>query len=165
MTHTSKMQKPNEKIKSIRYLYFSRYLLVHFTVAVMMVFDLFWLLVDLNYKATWGMVLSLVLFILALVPEIELIHKLDDHDNQAPSTKRFLFEQIGANVLLGISLFTPICKKIYPFAADQGSKMAILALLLAGIICCGLALKRLNSIAKSRDRYLKIIDNYKNYQQ
>ncbi len=43
--------------------------------------------------------------------------------------------------------------------------MAILALLLAGIICCGLALKRLDSIAKSRDRYLKIIDNYKNYQQ
>lgn len=165
MTHTSKMQKPNEKIKSIRYLYFSRYLLVHFTVAIMMVFDLFWLLADLNYKATWGMVLSLVLFILALVPEIELINKLDEHGNQAQSTKRFLYEQIGANVLLGVSLFTPICKKIYPFATDQSSKLAVLTLLFAGIICCGLALKRLDSIAKSRDRYLKVIDNYQNYQK
>lgn len=150
---------------SVRYLYFGRYLMVRYFTAILFFANLFWLVFCSVYGQITGITVATIALVFASVATIEQLSKMHNNKPDIPLTRRYLWIQIGINIILGILLFTELGKQLFPFATTQSSKYIVLLMLLFGIFLCILCERKIDSIRKGNDRYAKIITNFKNSRQ
>ncbi|MCT6891727.1 MAG: PTS cellobiose transporter subunit IIA [Lactobacillus sp.] len=152
-------KKHNDKIK---YLYFSRYLMVRYSVVIFLFANLFWLLILVEYQKLPGIILAGLMTILSGIAAIEQLTKMHNRKSDVPITRIYLWLQIIGNILLACSLFLPFKKQILPFITDQNSVYFMVAFLLAGILLAYFCERRIHNINIGKDKYLKAIKAFKN---
>ncbi|MBH9990035.1 MULTISPECIES: PTS cellobiose transporter subunit IIA [Lactobacillus] len=165
MTSKSSNQSDVERKKhedSIKYLYFSRYLMVRYSVVIFLFANLFWLLILVEYQKLPGIILAGLMTILSGIAAIEQLTKMHNRKSDVPITRIYLWLQIIGNILLACSLFLPFKKQILPFITDQNSVYFMVAFLLAGILLAYFCERRIHNINIGKDKYLKAIKAFKN---
>lgn len=150
---------------SVKYLYFSRYLMIRYIVTIFLFTNLFWLIIDFSYRAIPGIILSLVMTIYSAIASIEQLAKMHNRKRDVPVTRIYLWVQLVFNCCLLVITFLPIAKNVFPFATNQNSKLLISLILLVGIILCLLCEHRIFQIRNDRDRYRKVIDTFQKNRQ
>ncbi|WEV51551.1 PTS cellobiose transporter subunit IIA [Lactobacillus sp. ESL0731] len=146
---------------NLKYLYFSRYLMLRYSVTAYLFTNIFWLIFSLPYKKIVGIITAAIMTIFVAIAAIEQLSKMHNHDLDVPITRVYFWIQIIVNVLLIVLLEFPIGKYFFPFVSDQSSKVLILTILLVGIVlacCCEV---RIKNIVKGKDRYAKVIATFK----
>ncbi|RHW53637.1 PTS cellobiose transporter subunit IIA [Lactobacillus bombicola] len=147
---------------SIKYLYFSRYLMLRYIVVIFLFTNLFWLLILIQYQTWFGVVIAGIMTLIATAAAIEQLAKLHNRKSAVPITQAFLWLQLVVNLLLAGSLFLPIRVDLFPFINTNNICYLILAILFIGVILAYWSIKRIHQIINNRDRYVKVIENFKN---
>lgn len=150
---------------SIKYMYFSRYLLIRYVVTIFFFTNLMWLIISASYGSAIGIALALVMGIYSAIASFEQLSKMHNRKRDIPITRIYLYVQMSFNIFLAILIFTPICKAIFPFVINQDVRYFLLALLLIGILLAALCEWRIRQILKDKDRYYKVIETFKKHQQ
>jgi len=148
-------KKHNDKIK---YLYFSRYLMVRYCVVIFLFANLFWLLILVQYKKLLGIILSGILTLFSSIAAIEQITKMYNHRSDVPITRIYFWIQIVANTFLIVCLFLPFKLQIFPFITSTSSSYFMIAILLAGILLAYFCERRIHNIIIGKDKYLNAIE-------
>lgn len=147
---------------NIRYLYFSRYLMVRYTVIFFLFSNLLWLLILLEYQKMPGIILSGLMTFLSGIAAIEQLTKMHNRKSDVPVSRIYLWIQIIINILVIICTFIPLKMNFLPFITNSGLKYLILTFLLLGIIVGLSSERRIYNIRRGKDRYLKVIKSAKN---
>lgn len=146
---------------SIKYLYFSRYLMLRYSVAIFLFVNLFWFLILIQYRMWFGIVLSGLVTLFSAAAGIEQLTKMHNRKLDVPVTRYYFGTQSGLNVILGLCLFMPIKKQLFPFVTNADSLYLMLAFLFAGIILAYICERRVHNIIIGKDKYKKLIETYK----
>ncbi|MDF7669296.1 PTS cellobiose transporter subunit IIA [Lactobacillus sp. ESL0703] len=146
---------------NLKYLYFSRYLMLRYSVSAYLFTNIFWLIFSLPYKRIAGIIVAAIMTIFAAAAAIEQLSKMHNRDLDVPITRIYFLIQIVVNILLIILLQLPIGKYLFPFVSDQSSKVLILTILLVGIVLAGCCELRIKNILNGKDRYTKVIATFK----
>lgn len=150
---------------SIKYMYFSRYLLIRYVVTIFLFVNLMWFIVSASYGSRVGIFSSLIMGIYAAVASVEQLTKMHNRKRDIPITRIYLYVQMAVNVLLAVLIFTPLKEMIFPFIINDSILYFMLAILLIGILLAVLCEYRIYQIVKDKDRYYKVIKTFKKYQQ
>lgn len=150
---------------SIKYMYFSRYLLIRYVVTIFLFSNLMWFIISAYYGNRIGIIAALIMGVYSAVASFKQLSKMHNRKRDIPITRIYLYVQLVFNVVLGISLFTPLKKAIFPFVINQDTMYFMLGFLLIGICLCLLCEYRIRQIIKNRDRYYKVIETFKKHQQ
>lgn len=150
---------------SIKYMYFSRYLLIRYVVTIFLFSNLMWFIISAYYGSRIGIFAALIMGIYSAVASFEQLSKMHNRKRDIPITRIYLYVQLAFNVFLGILLLTPLKKTIFPFVINQDMMYFMLAFLLIGIFLCLLCEYRIRQIIKDHDRYYKVIETFKQHQQ
>lgn len=161
MTEQSDVERKKHE-DNIKYLYFSRYLMLRYLVVIFLFANLFWLLVLVQYKKPVGITLVGLMTIFAAVAAIEQLSKMHNHKRDVPLTRIYFWSQIIFNVLLVACLFLPVKHELFPFSTTINSMYVILAILLIGIVLSYVCEVRIHNIRIGKDKYVKTIDTFKN---
>ncbi|WP_308557496.1 PTS cellobiose transporter subunit IIA [uncultured Lactobacillus sp.] len=150
---------------SIKYMYFSRYLLIRYVVTIFFFVNLMWFIVSASYGSRVGIIFALVMGVYSAVASIEQLTKMHNRKRDIPITRIYLYVQILVNVVLAVLALTPIKKTIFPFAITNDVVYFLIGFLLIGILLALLCEYRIHQIAKDKDKYYKVIKTFKKYQQ
>ena len=150
---------------SIKYLYFSRYLMIRYVVTIFFFTNLMWFIISASYGSVIGIVLSLIMGVYSAIASLEQLSKMHNRKSDIPITRIYLYVQMAFNVVLAILTFTPVGKTLFPFAINHDVQYFLLALLLVGILLAALCEYRIRQILKDKDRYYKVIETFKKHQQ
>lgn len=150
---------------SIKYMYFSRYLMIRYVVTIFFFTNLMWLIISASYGSVVGMILALAMGIYSAVASFEQLSKMHNRKRDIPITRIYLYVQMAFNVVLAALIFTTVCKTIFPFAINNDVQYFLLALLLVGILLVALCEYRIRQIIKNKDRYYRVIETFKKHQQ
>lgn len=150
---------------SIKYLYFSRYLMIRYIVTILLFANLFWLVFTCPYKKWVGIVVAAIMTIYSAIAAIEQLTKMHNRKPEIPITRLFLLVQLILNIILAISIFTPLRSELFPFITTNETNYLILAFLLLGAVMCIFAEIRINNIMNGKDRYLRVIRTFKKHNQ
>lgn len=134
---------------SIKYMYFSRYLLIRYVVTIFFFTNLMWLIISASYGSVVGMILALAMGIYSAVASFEQLSKMHNRKRDIPITRVYLYVQLAFSIILGILLFTSLKKEIFPFIINQDTMYFMLGFLLIGIFLCLLCEYRIHQIIKN----------------
>jgi hypothetical protein len=157
-------QKDYERKKqedNIKYLYFSRYLMIRYSVVIFLFTNLIWLLILIQYQKWLGIVCCSIGTILAGMAAIEQLTKMHNRKADVPLTRHYLMIQIIFNCLLAIIIFLPINDKFFPFITTSDTRYLVLGLLFGGILLAYACERRIHNIRIGKDKYIKTIDTFK----
>jgi hypothetical protein len=157
-------QKDYERKKqadNIKYLYFSRYLMIRYSVVIFLFTNLIWLLILIQYQKWLGIVCCGIVTILAGVAAIEQLTKMHNRKADVPLTRYYFMIQIIFNCLLAVTLFLPVKDNFFPFITTSDTCYLVLGLLFSGILLAYICERRIHNIRIGKDRYLKTIDTFK----
>lgn len=157
----SKTVAEKKKADSIKYLYFSRYLMLRYIVIIFLFTNLFWLLVLTQYQRWLGIIIAGIMTILAAIAAIEQLTKMHNRKRDVPATRYYFWLQIGVNVVLVCCAFSPLKDQLFPFLSNMSSVYLICAFLLIGILLCYLCERRIRNIRVGKDKYQKLIATFK----
>lgn len=162
MSNNSQAESVEEKKKadSIKYLYFSRYLMVRYIVVVFLFANLFWLLILCQYQKWLGVTVSGIMTILAAIAAIEQLTKMHNRQLDVPLTRYYFWIQLVVNLILLCCVFTPIKKQLFPFVTNKNSVYLICAFLLVGIFLVYICERRIHNIRVGKDRYNSAIKTF-----
>ncbi|WLS85250.1 PTS cellobiose transporter subunit IIA [Lactobacillus apis] len=146
---------------SIKYLYFSRYLMLRYSVVIFLFVNLFWFLILIQYRTWVGIVLSGLVTLFSAAAGIEQLTKMHNRKPDVPVTRYYFWTQIGLNLILAICLFIPMRKQLFPFVTNSDSLYLMLAFLFAEIILAYICERRIHNIIIGKDKYKKLIETYK----
>lgn len=163
MLETQKATSRKKHEDSIKFLYFSRYLMIRYFATAMFFANMFWLIFCIPYQATAGITVAAVLTIWMAIVMLELISKLHNREADIPKTRIYFWVQIAINLLLAVILFTPIKGAFFPFVTDQTTAYLILGILLIGVILSIIIEIRIHNILIGRDRYLRTIKAFQKH--
>lgn len=156
MTKELKMHK---KI-SLTNLYFNRFLAVRYTTAFFLFLNLYWsifLLGSLSIVA----ILPLFLLILSILTAFEQIKLYRNHCNKLPYANFFYRTTLISNIVLLLTLYSPLYHFFYPFLKNTQDVLNILTILLTvSLLIAFLMLKKLNKIKHNQDKHFKRIQAY-----
>lgn len=161
---TSQQQDEIERKKQedkIKYLYFSRYLMIRYIVAIFLFLNLIWLIILTQYREWLGIFISGITTLLSAISAVEQLTKMHNHKADVPLTRIYLWIQLIANVILSGCVFLPIKSKIFPFVNSNNSAYLILAILMVGIILAYVCEIRIHNILIGKDKYATAIDTFK----
>lgn len=151
----------NKKNLSVKSMYFNRYLLVRYTIALFFFTNVYWLLsLLMSGSSLFFIPLAIILLLLSSIAEqIKMINK---HTNQAVYTKYYFITQLIINgVLMILSSFSSIFTQLFPFLINQAkSRVLVLSVLAIGILLSGIILYRLHQIKNNEDRHYHRIKQY-----
>ena len=147
---------------NIKYLYFSRYLMVRYTVVFFLFSNLVWLLILIKYQKILGIILSAIMTVLSGIAAIEQLTKMHNRKNDVPFTRTYLWIQIIINILLFMCVFIPLKIHFLPFVTDVNTKYLILTILLIDLVIAYSSERRIHNIRSGKYRYLKVIKSAKN---
>lgn len=150
---------------SIKYMYFSRYLLIRYIITIFFFTNLMWLIIDVNYRSILGIIVSAVMTIYGGIASIEQLTKMHNRKREIPISKIYLEVQAILNVVLIILTFLPFGKQLFPFVENQSIMFFMTTLFLAGILLCVWSEYRIHQIMNDQDRYHKVIETFKKHQQ
>lgn len=168
MRRHPKYDRDVEKVKhedSIKYLYFSRYLMIRYIASIFLFANLFWMILCINYQQLVGLILSAGMFIGTVVVGIEQLSKMHSRKADVPLTRKFLWLQLSMNLLLLVVLLTPFRSSLFPFAKDDNSTLLIAGILLIGVLLCVVSELKINKIINGTDRYTSVINTFKKNRQ
>lgn len=150
---------------SIRYMYFSRYLLIRYIITIFFFTNLMWLIIDVNYHSVLGIIVAAIITTYSGIASIEQLTKMHNRRREVPISKIYLEVQAVLNIILMILTFLPFGKHLFPFIENRSVMLFMLTLLLAGILLCVWGEYRIYQIMNNRDRYHKVIETFKKHQQ
>lgn len=153
----SKTVVEKKKEDSIKYLYFSRYLMLRYIVVIFLFANLFWLLILTQYQRWFGIIISGIMTILAAIAAIEQLTKMHNRKLDVPVTRYYFWLQIAVNVCLSCGAFSPLKNQLFPFLINKSSVYLICAILLIGILLCYLCERRIRNIRVGKDKYKNAI--------
>lgn len=170
MTKLSLQEQKEENARkkhedSIKYLYFSRYLMIRYIVTILLFANLFWLVFTCPYKKILGIVIATIMTIYSAIAAIEQLTKMHNRKPAIPITRLFLWIQLILNIVLAITIFTPLKEELFPFITTNETNYLILTFLLIGAMICIFAEIRINNIMNGKDRYLRVIKTFKKHNQ
>ena len=99
---------------SIKYMYFSRYLLIRYIITIFFFTNLMWLIIDVNYHSVLGIIVSAIMTIYSGIASIEQLTKMHNRKREVPISKVYLEVQAALNLLFIILTFLPLGKYLYP---------------------------------------------------
>lgn len=150
---------------SVKYLYFSRYMMIRYIAAGLLFTNLFWLVFTLPYHAVPGTVLALAMTIYTVVVSIEQLSKMHNRKRDIPITRYYLYVQMAVNAFLIVILYTPLVRSFFPFVTVRDSRWFVLFVLLLGIVLCIICEIRIRNIVLGKDKYKKVIQTFEKNQQ
>ena len=150
---------------SIKYMYFSRYLLIRYIITIFFFTNLMWLIIDVNYHSILGIIVSAIMTIYGGIASIEQLTKMHNRKREIPISKMYLEVQAVLNIILIILTLLPFGKQFFPFVENQSIMFFMAGLLLVGILLCVWAEYRIRQIMSDKDRYHKVIETFKKHQQ
>ena len=151
----------NKKNFSIKSMYFNRYLLVRYTVAIFFFINIYWLISLLMSNSILFFIPSIL--ILCLLSSVsEQVKMISKHTNRAIYTKYCFIALLITNILLiFLSPFSSIFPQLYPFLVNQTkSQVLILVVLGIGAILSSIVLYRLHQIQYNKDKHYQRIKKY-----
>lgn len=156
----SKSVAEKKKADSIKYLYFSRYLMLRYIVVIFLFANLFWLLILTQYQRWLGIIVSGIMTILAAVAAIEQLTKMHNRQLDVPITRYYFWIQLAVNLILLFCVFLPIKKQLFPFVTNKTSAYLICAFLLIGVLLSYVCEHRIHNIRVGKDRYKGAIKSF-----
>ncbi|WP_297951551.1 PTS cellobiose transporter subunit IIA [uncultured Lactobacillus sp.] len=151
--------------ESIKYMYFSRYLMIRYIVSIFLFSNLMWFIISSYYGFRIGILVALIMGIYAAVASFEQLSKMHNRKRDIPVTRVYLYVQMAVNILLIISLITPIKKLVFPFVINNDILYFMIGFLLIGIALAILCEFRIRQIIHNKDRYHRVIETFKKHQQ
>ena len=148
---------------SIKYMYFSRYLMIRYIVTIFFFINLMWLIVSVSYASVLAIIFSLIMGGYATVASIEQLSKMHNRKKDIPITRVYVGIQALVNIILVVLMFTPIRRSIFPFITNNSILYFMFGFLLIGILLCVLCEYRIRQILE--DKYYKVIKTFEKYQQ
>ena len=148
---------------SIKYMYFSRYLMIRYIVTIFFFINLMWLIVSVSYASVLAIIFSLIMGGYATVASIEQLSKMHNRKKDIPITRVYFGIQALVNIILVVLMFTPIRRSILPFIINNSILYFMFGFLLIGILLCVLCEYRIRQILE--DKYYKVIKTFEKYQQ
>lgn len=151
---------------SIKYMYFSRYLMIRYIVTIFFFMNLMWLIVSVSYASVLAIIFSLIMGIYAAIASIEQLSKMHNRKKDIPITRVYFGIQALVNIILVVLMFfTPIRRSIFPFIINNSILYFMFGFLLIGILLCVLCEYRIQQILEDKDKYYKVIKTFEKYQQ
>ena len=105
--------------ESIKYMYFSRYLMIRYIVTIFLFCNLMWFIISAYYGSRFGIFAALIVGVYSAVASFEQLSKMHNRKRDIPITRIYLYVQMVVNALLAIGLFTPLKKMIFPFVINN----------------------------------------------
>ena len=99
--------------ESIKYMYFSRYLMIRYIVTIFLFCNLMWFIISAYYGSWFDIFAALIIGIYSAVASFEQLSKMHNRKRDIPITRIYLYVQMAVNALLVIVLFTPLKKMIF----------------------------------------------------
>ncbi len=165
MNNKSKEIARKKHEDSIKYLYFSRYLMVRYIGTIFFFSNLFWLIICTQYHAFAGIIVSLVMTIFAAIMMLEQLSKMHNRQPDVPITRIYLWVQLVLNLILLVLVFTPVKRSLLPFVINNNARWFMLGVLLVGILLAIVSEIRIRNIIQGKDRYKKVINTFQKHQQ
>ena len=151
--------------ESIKYMYFSRYLMIRYIVTIFLFCNLMWFIISAYYGSRFGIFAALIMGVYSAVASFEQLSKMHNRKRDIPITRIYLYVQMAVNALLASGLFTPLKKMIFPFVINNDILYFMVAFLLIGIVLAALCEFRIHQILNDKDRYYRVIEVFKKHQQ
>lgn len=155
-----KKQEMEKKEFSIKVMYFNRYLIIRYLTAGFFFVHLNWLVLLLLKKSpAFWLPLVFLVFLLPVVGEQVALYR--KHKNTTLLTGWYFKIQGVVNVLLVMSIFTPLYHSFFPFMANgEQGKALTLFVVVSGILICLFCQRRLSKIHTNEDRHYQRIKKY-----
>ena len=151
-------KKAISKQTSLRNMKFNRYLMIRYFTAGYFFVNLYWLILLVSlHKITWLLPASLLIGLVGVC--CEQVKQYQQPSQKLPLATFYYWLQLGINVLLLISLYTPLFNAFYPFVKPTG-KILMLLILLVGCLGCLVLERRLHLILHNKDRYYQALKDF-----
>lgn len=142
----------NKKISSLKTMYFNRFLMVRYILAVMVFASFF--LAFLSWQTFTGYAAA-ALLVFAALPMWELGNMYGKAEPSVKWTRRYYMVQLVFNCGLCLVCWMAPMSSVLPFFADvSAARILATVLLAAGGVLCVLCLRRLDKIEAGRDKQL-----------
>lgn len=145
----------------IKTMYFNRYLLVRYVLALFFFSNLYWLLA-LLLSSSHLFFIPLILIVFLISSGIEQVKIFNAHTGNAIYTKLCFIIMFSTNIILILTTyFNFIFLNLYPFLVNKlSSKVLVSFILFIGIFLSYVVLKRLYKIKNNKDKQYKRIKQY-----
>lgn len=155
--------KHNEKIRkqsSLKSMYFNRYLMIRYMLALFFFSNLYWL-ITMMFSNSVLVLMPLLLIVIIIGAVYEQTKMYSKHQNLAKFTKLCLNSIVVNNILLIILLLIFDMDSIFPFIQNTfENKLVMIGIISAGIIISLIGLRRLSLIQNDQDKHYKRIKQY-----
>lgn len=161
MTDEKKQQRDAYRKKtSLNSMYFNRFLLIRYILAIFMFCNLYWAIFSLGTLSIVS-ILPIALIVGLVVALFEQIKLYRQHTNDLPKSRVFFISQLTTNCILLLGVYSPLFNTIFPFLTDESAtKSAITLVLLLGIVLCLLTLNKIQKISQNQDKHFMTIKQY-----
>ena len=141
-----KLRKQN----SLKHMYYNRYLMVRYFLAVFVFANFYWALYSMQ---KWIMVIPLIMLLAAVLPCFENMKAYGETAIQMRWTKRYYQLQLGVSAGVLILVCTPLFPHILPFLKVSGvSQIAALVISMLGCAMAYCCICRLKKIEGNEDK-------------
>ena len=147
-----------KKLSSLKTLYFNRYLMVRYFLAVFVFSNFYWALYTQGH---WIMVLPCMLLLLAIKPCFDVIRSYGETNIDMKWSTIYFRAQLGVNIVAGILMWTGMFHDLFPFLSDITIShiLAFMILFIGGIMAFS-CVKRLGKIERNEDKQYQRIIQY-----
>lgn len=151
----------DRKSFGVKTMYFNRYLLVRYVLAMFFFANLYWLL-SLLLSNSRLFFIPLILIGLLILSVIEQVNIFNNHTSHAVYTNFSFIIMFFTNVILISTIyFNFTFLHLYPFLVNKlSSKVLVSFVLFIGILLSSFVLKRLHKIKNNKDKQYKRIKQY-----
>lgn len=147
-----------KKLSSLKNMYFNRYLMVRYFLAVFVFSNFYWALYTQGH---WIMVLPCILLLLAINPCFDVIRSYGEVNIDMKWSAIYFRIQMGINIVAGILMWTGMFHDLFPFLSDiMPSHILASFILLTGCIMAACCIKRLDKIERHEDKQYERIQQY-----
>lgn len=147
-----------KKVSALKNLYYNRYLMVRYFLAVFLFSNFYWALYT---NGTWSMIIPLALLVMAIPPCIENIQCYGEKATAMNWTKRYYKAQMCVNIGLLLLGTTPLFKEIMPFLSDTiTSRIIACGIYFIGFLMALSCHNRLRKIDTNSDKQYARIHQY-----
>lgn len=150
-------QSKQQKLFSLKSMYYQRYLLLHYSIACIFFTNLYWC-ISLHNMC---MIIPMLLCIGCVFSCIESVTAFEKKHMHTKWTSIVFKLQLFANICFMIIGWSPFSKYLYPFlTVSLASSFFISGLCIMGIILSYGCLHRLHNISLNKDKHYQRIKEY-----
>ncbi|MCH4285449.1 MULTISPECIES: hypothetical protein [Bacillota] len=147
-----------KKLSSLKNMYFNRYLMVRYFLAVFVFSNFYWALYT---QGQWIMALPCTMLLLAVKPCFDVIRSYGETNIDMKWSTIYFRTQLGVNIVAGILMWTGMFHDLFPFLSDiMTSRIIASTILLIGGIMAFSCIKRLDKIERNEDKQYQRIMQY-----